>query len=453
MTQIQSDYSGVVTPTPPPVAHGAGPVMTDDAYAKYLDKLGADPLLQGENVRVSEASAAGVSKGLLGLGALCLAGTLFGAFAVNPAHALAAYKVGVFTALACCLGAWFLVMVFHATNSYWGTTIRRQLEHIMGLTWLPTLLIAPIVIVELASGGILMTWMLEQKQGTFLIEHKIGYLNDGFFVIRYIICAAIWVPITRQLLAFSKQQDITGDRFLSRKMRRLSSIGLLLFALSVPFAAFDHLMSMDYRFFSTMWGVYYFAGAIMSGVALSAVVLAVLRFFGRLNGVVTKEHFHDHGKLLFAFMVFWAYIGFSQYFLIWYSNIPEETAYFVHRQQGGWEVLSMLLVLLHFVAPFPLLISRNVKKSTLGLGLFGAFLLITQVMDMIWIIRPMVYLNTEWAAGRGDPSVLGWVLDAVAIVGVLGVFIGLLVREIASGPLVPMKDPKLGKALKHANYV
>jgi len=454
VTQIRSDYSGVVTPQPQPSAHGEGPVMTDDAYAKYLDGLGAHPLLQGDNVRLPEGAGAALSRGLVGLGAVLVVGAmLIGAFGVNLAHALAAYKVGVFTALACCLGAWFLVMVLHATNSHWATTIRRQLEHIMGLTWLPTLMIAPIVLIELLSGGVLMTWMLEEKANTFLIDHKLGYLNDGFFVLRYIICAAIWVPITRQLLSFSKQQDITGDRFLSAKMRRLSCIGLLLFALSVPFAAFDHLMSMDYRFFSTMWGVYYFAGAIMSGVALSAVVLSVLRFFGRLNGVVTKEHFHDHGKLLFAFMVFWAYIGFSQYFLIWYSNIPEETAYYVHRQQGGWEVLGVVLIVLHFIAPFPILISRKVKKSTLGLGAFGALLVFTQVLDMIWVIRPMVYIDTAWAEGRGEPGVIGWALDIALVAGVLGLFIGFLIREIGSGPLIPMKDPRLGKALKHANYV
>jgi len=454
VTQIQSDFSGVVTQQPQPAAHGEGPVMTDDAYAKYLDGLGKHPLLQGDNIRLPDGAVSALSKGLLLLGVLLVAGTLLiGSFAVNLGHALAAYKVGVFTALACCLGAWFLVMVLHATNSYWATTIRRQLEHVMALTWLPTLMIAPIVIIELAAGGVLMTWMLDSKADSFLIEHKIGYLNDGFFLLRYLICAAIWVPITRQLASFSTQQDITGDRFLSAKMRRLSSIGLLLFAASVPFAAFDHLMSMDYRFFSTMWGVYYFAGAIMSGVALSAIVLAALRFFGRLNGVVTKEHFHDHGKLLFAFMVFWAYIAFSQYFLIWYSNIPEETAFFVHRQQGGWEYLWYALIALHFVAPFPILISRKVKKSTLGLGLFGAFLLLTQVLDMVWIMRPMVYLDTPWAEGRGEPGFFGIVLDIVAVAGVLALFGGMLVNKIGSGPLIPMKDPRLGKALKHKNYV
>jgi hypothetical protein len=453
VTQIQSDFSNVVTQQPAPAAHGAGPVMTDDAYAKYLDGLGANPLLRGQNVHMPESAGEGVSRLLLAIGVIGLVLTLLGVFALNLGHALAAYKVGVFTALACSLGAWFVVMVFHATNSYWGTTLRRIMEHIMGLTWVPVLLIFPIVAIEGLRGGVLLPWLLEEKQGTFLIEHKLPYLNFGFFVVRYLICAAAWIFITRSLLSMSRQQDVTGDRWLSSKMRRMSSWGLLVFALTVPFAAFDHLMSMDYRFFSTMWGVYYFAGAIMSGVALTAIIAAALRFFGRLNGVVTKEHFHDHGKLLFAFMVFWAYIGFSQYFLIWYSNIPEETAYFVHRSQGGWEILSMLLIILHFIAPFPILITRTVKKSTIGLAVMAALLLFTQVLDMIWIIRPMVYLDTSWASARGEPSVAGWWLDLVGILGVLGVYGALLVRALASGPLVPMKDPRLGKALAHANYV
>ncbi len=453
MSLIQSDYSTVVTPQPAPSSRGDGPIMTDDAYAKYLDGLGRNPLLQGDNIEAPGAASDNLSRLFLIIGAIGLAVTLLGVFTLNLGHAMAAYKVGVFTALACSLGSLFLVMVFHATNSYWPTTMRRILEQIAGLVWLPVLLMVPIVVVELAAGGVLLTWLNDDKRGTFLIEHKDPYLNAGFFVLRFLVCGAVWVWLSRSLLSLSKQQDVTGDRWLTSRMRKLSSIGLLLFALTVPFAAFDFLMSIDYRFFSTMWGVYYFAGAIMSGAALSAVVAAVLRFFGRLNGVVTEEHFHDHGKLLFAFMVFWAYIGFSQYFLIWYSNIPEETAYFVHRQQGGWEVLSFLLIFLHFVAPFPILISRKVKRSTLGLAFFGAFLLFTQVLDMVWIVRPMVYLDVAAAAGRENPGFAGWWLDVVAVGGVLALFLGMLVRSLTTAPLVPVKDPRLGRCLGHKNYV
>ena len=447
--KIVDGFDGVVTRQPDPAPHGVGPVMTDDAYEAYLAKLGANPMLSDDNVRVSEVSAGLIGRGLLIAGVACLVLTLLLVLGGFGRHALAAYQVGVFTVLACCLGALFLTMVTHMMNAYWSATVRRQLENIASLVWVPVLMLVPVVLIEVISGGVLLQWLNPELQGTFLIEHKEGYLNPVAFVVRFMIYAMVWIYLSRRLYLLSRDQDVTGDRWLTRRMRRLSGVGLLLFALTVPFAAFDFLMSMDYRFFSTMWGVYYFAGAAMSGAALAAVVLAVLRTFGRLNGVVTKEHFHDLGKLLFAFTVFWAYISFSQYFLIWYSNIPEETAYYLQRTTAEWKPLFVIIMVGHFIVPFFILISRQTKKSTLGLAAMGAWLLFMQVLDMVFVIRPMVYIG-EHVGGGGLAT---WGIDVLAVVGVAGVFGGLLVRMIASGPLIPVRDPRLAVSLKHKNYV
>lgn len=453
--RIEKGYDGTVTPPPPRATHGEGPVVTDDSWQAHLDALAKRPELADDNVRLSESSATGLSGLLVVIGLAGLALTLLGVFVHNPGHALAAFYVGTFTALACSLGALFMLMVFHALDAYWPTTLRRQFENIASMVWVPLVGMFIIVVVELAGRGVLMTWLDPKLDGTFLIDHKAGYLNGPFFLIRFFVYAGVWLFLARSLASMSREQDSTGDRRLSRKMRFRSTIGLLLFAMTVPFAAFDFLMSLDYRFFSTMWGVYYFGSCALAGVSLVAVVTASLRVFGRLTGVVTEEHFHDLGKLVFAFTVFWAYIAFSQFFLIWYSNIPEETMYFIYRRQGGifdgnWMTLSALLVVAHFVVPFFLLITRKTKRSTLGLGAMAAFMLVVTVFDLVWIVRPMVYVA---GAERGDPSPISWWLDVAAVVGVLGVFGGLLVRKIASGPLVPLRDPRLEQCLGHKNYV
>lgn len=451
MTQIRADFDPVVTPQPAPAVHGEGPVMTDDAYQRRLDRLAKHPLLAEENIRLSPGATAGIANLSLMVGVAGLVLTLVLGIVFGAKHALAAYAVAVFTALAICLGSMFMVMIFHAMNAAWSVNIRRQFENIMSITWLPTLLVAPLLLIELLAGGILYTWLQDKYDGNFLLEHKEGFLNPLFFAVRYVVYGAAWVFLSRSLYSMSIEQDATGDRWLTRRMRVRSSWGLLVFALTTAFAAYDFLMSLDFRFFSTMWGVYYFAGAVMSGLATVAVVLAVLRRFGgKLNGVVTKEHFHDHGKLLFAFTVFWAYIAFSQYFLIWYSNIPEETAYYLQRKTDGWQILSAVLVIGHFILPFPILISRKTKKSTEGLALVALWLLAMQVLDLVWVVRPMVYVG-EYA--ENNPGVIGWALDLAAVVGVLALFVSFLVRKIESAPLIPVKDPRLPASLKHKNYV
>jgi hypothetical protein len=208
-------------------------------------------------------------------------------------------------------------------------------------------------------------------------------------------------------------------------------------------------MSMDYRFFSTMWGVYFFAGAAFSSIPLVVIMLARLRARGKLKGLVTEEHLHDLAKLMFAFTVFWAYIGFSQYFLIWYANIPEETSFFLARKTGGWEHLSKFLVFGHFIVPFFILLWYRVRRSFVLLSIMAAWAILLEIVDIYWIVRPFVY-----AADPVDKVHLGglW-LDVVGILGPIALFTGLLIRKVGSGPLVCMNDPRLNEAIAHKNYV
>ena len=271
-------------------------------------------------------------------------------------------------------------------------------------------------------------------------------------MIRIAIYAFAWIMIARTLLNWSRKSDETGDRNLGRKARRLSGFAIPVFALTTAFASFDFLMSLDYRFFSTMWGVYYFASCGLASVSAVAILGTLLRRAGKLNGLVTSEHFHDLGKLVFAFTVFWGYITFSQYFLIWYSNIPEETAWYTQRQQHGWQWLFVVMTLGHFGLPFLLLIWRKTKRTTMLLCGMGIYMILMVAMDMVWIIRPMV--DIQVAGTPSTPAGLSGIwLDLAGFVGVMGIFAGFIALKVAKSPLLPLKDPMLHECMNHKNYV
>lgn len=409
------------------------------------------PALARDNVTLANGS--GLSIGLMLAGGALLSVTVAAGLTMENAgrQALAAVHIGVMSCLALCLGGMFFVMCFHLTGAGWSATVRRQFENLMSLIWFPTALFIIIVMLEMSvTKGLLFTWLSSDvTRGDVLLAEKSAFLNPLFFGVRVAFYALLWWYLAWKLWSFSTEQDRTGDKWLTNRARFTSSWGMLAFALSTAFAAFDLLMSLDWRFFSTMWGVYYFAGAAFSSVPVVVIVLALLRRAGKLKGAVTDEHLHDLAKLMFGFTVFWAYIAFSQYFLIWYANIPEETSYFLARKTGGWETLSIFLCIGHFVLPFYILLWRFVRRSFALLSVMAAWAVLMEVIDIYWIVRPMVYASD--AHDRVHPGMI-W-LDAAGIGSVMLIFAGLLARRVASGPLVPLRDPRLKEALRHANYV
>ena len=430
--------------------------ITEEAYTAQQDRIAARPDMGEDNIMLPAAPAGKIAGAYAIVGLIGLVLTVIGAVVLNVKHALAAKEVGVFNAAAMSLGCLAMVMIFHAIKAGWTAGIRRIFETGMILLPICWLGLGVCVILELLGpgregSGVLLTWLYAEKQGTFLIDHKGAFLNPVFFVVKFLLYGGVWSFLSIRLYDLSRKQDATGDRWLTAKMRRLSCAGLLLFAVSTAFFSFDFAMAQDYRFFSTMWGVYFFAISALAGISLVALTLSLCRFFGRLNGVVTQEHFHDMGKLVFAFTCFWAYIAFSQYFLIWYSNIPEETAWYTFRQQNGWMPLFTVLTVLHFAVPFVLFVSRLPKRSTLGLGFMAIWMIVLTVFDLVWVIRPMVYAPV--GGELTNPGAAGWWLDIAAVLGVLGIFGALFVRKLASAPLICTKDPMLVEALSHKNYV
>lgn len=428
---------------------GADGAIDDRQYQAMLDRLALEPALAAGNTTLAPAAAGGLARILLGLGAVGLAVVVIGGFLVGFRPAFAAYQIGVFSATAISLGALFWVLLFHITNAAWCATIRRQFENVASLVPLCMLMVGVILVVEIVTDGTFLSWMaITPEDHDHLFEHKKGYLNTTFLVIRFLFYAGVWSFLALRMRGWSLEQDRSGDRWLTRRMRFNSGWGILILALTTAFFAFDFLMGMDFRFYSTMWGVYFFAACAYSSLALLAIVFAWLIGQGKLAGVVTGEHTHDLGKLMFAFTVFWAYISFSQYFLIWYGNIPEETMYYIYRREGVWMYLAAVLVVAHFLIPFFLLISRAPKKNPRLLAAIGVFMLVAHAIDMTFVIQPMVDAGQEKTWGLST-----WWLTVSGLLGVLGVFGFFLVRRIVSVPLVAMKDPRLPQALEHRNYV
>lgn len=430
------------------------------------------PQLRADNISFTPGAGKGGAMALAVAGAVCvalvaLAGAT-GLQGVYARHALASFHVGALAALTICLGATFFVMLFYLTNAGWVGTIRRQFENVM--SFLPAafvLAIATPVVDYLIGGGKLFTWMNHANYGDYLLQKKFAYffavpysyekhgelasnIFPVLFFARLALYGVVWTLLTRRLLSLSLTQDQTGDVALSAKARFTSAWGILVMALTTAFAGFDLLMSLDYRFFSTMWGVYIFAGSAFSSIAMLALILARLRAKGKLEGAVTSEHFHDIGKFMFSFTVFWAYIGFSQYFLIWYSNIPEETAFYIWREQRGWQYVGALLILGHFVAPFLILLFRGVKRSPALLSVMALWALFIHIVDLTWIVRPMAYVGADVIK---DPGLAAAWVDIAGALGPILLLGAYLVYRIGRTSLVAVNDPYMHEALEHKNYV
>ncbi|MDI9637742.1 hypothetical protein QM565_18590 [Geitlerinema splendidum] len=388
------------------------------------------------------------------LGLAGIAATVFGGMADTPyaaRNAAMGYHIGVLFVLALSLGSLGLVMVFHQTGAGWSAVIRRVFEQVMWSVPLAMLLFLPVlalsVVPGLAKPGLLFKWMNPAYvAGDVLYQKKEAFLNVPFFLIRAGVYFAVWIALAGVLRKLSLAQDVDGDKWRTWKMRRISAPGLLLLALTAAFAAFDWIMALDFHFYSTMFGVYFFAISMVSTMAFCVLTLLALRAAGRLSGVFTEEHLHDMGKLVWGLTIFWGYIGFSQYFLIWYANIPEETAWFLSRREGGWLSVSTALAVGKFGVPFLVLLARPARRHVGVMSLICVWVLVMTLVDLFWLIRPEL-------KPAGTPSLsVGWV-DVVGPLGPVLIFLGMFILRLGKAPLIPVKDPRLGQSLHHVNTI
>jgi hypothetical protein len=367
----------------------------------------------------------GAAAAVVGMG-LC---AVFGA--AHPARFYAAWLVAFLYILSLALGALYFVLIHYAVQAGWGVVLRRVAENLAATLPVFALLFVPIVLGLPA----LFPWARPDAAADHLLVWKSPFLNRPFFLLRAAIYFVAWSAVAIGYARASRAQDASGDVGISRRLRRFSGPALLVLAITQTFASIDWVMSLSPRWYSTVFGVYFFSGCFVSFFAFMALFATLLRR-GPLHDVISVEHLHDVGRLVFAFVCFWAYIAFSQYFLIWYGNLPEETFWYHARLQGSWKGLSAFLAVGHFVIPFLFLMGRTVKRRGPWLPIGAIWVLAVHLLDITWLVLPSI------GQGYFSPVLLAGALLAVGGV-VTAVFGWLLVGR----PLVPIRDPRLAESL------
>jgi len=335
------------------------------------------------------------------------------------------------------IGSLFWVVVHHATDAAWSLGIRRQLENLSCLLPLLALLLLPLLLV----GPQVWSWMAESPAHNHELAEKSAYLNVDFFWVRTAFYFLFFSLVAWLLRRNSLAQDTDGALSHSRSNRRIAFLTIPVGAIALTFWSIDWLMSIQWKWNSTIWGLYIFAGTALASLCVIILLANALRGAGYLRGILTREHNFAFGKLLLAFTLFWSWIAYVQYMLIWYANIPEEAAYYVLRSSGSWKVLGVLLVVGHFLVPFTLLLFRAPKASAGFLGVVAGWILAMHLLDIYTIVLPVLH-----PAGF-HPAVLD-VASLLAIGCTLG---AVFLKQLGDSPLWPTRDPRLAEATTYCD--
>ncbi len=382
-------------------------------------------------------SGKNISYRMLGLGVVVFLISFIGYF-MDSKQFFFSYLVAYTFWVSIGLGALFFVMLGHLTGAVWSLSLRRVSETVMIVLPYLAILFIPLLF------GLhdLYKWTHQDKLlEDVLLAKKSGYLNSAFFVIRTVAYFAIWYFLARKLYKTSVEQDNNPKAEQIKTMRKISAGGMVLYALTVSFAAFDWLMSLDAHWYSTIFGLYFFAGGFLAALAFIVIFVYLLRGQDVLKNQITVEHYHDMAKLIFGFTIFWGYMAFSQYFLIWYANIPEETIFYLYRWEGSWKVFSLALVFGNFLFPFVALMTRAAKRNLKFLIFVSIWILVTHWIDLYWLALPNLHHHGIH---------LSWV-DLSLFVGIGAIFLGLMWMHFADKALVPAGDPKLTESFRFEN--
>lgn len=408
--------------------------------------------------------------GLIGAGA---------GFAVAPHRFAFSYLFAFIVAVTLGLGAIFFVLIQHLSTAGWSVTVRRSSEFFMTGVFILPLLFLPIIPcmstlypwyvqehAEHAAGhGAHATPAAEEEHAPAnievlpppdatawsgneealhhehheVVEGKSWFLSTGNWFFYSFLALALWCLLAWRLFSLSVQQDRTKDVGPTKKLQSFAPGATFLFALSLTMAVFQWVMSLEPSWYSTIYGVYLFAGCAVSAFAVVIVVTNSWRNGGLTGNTINLFHMHDLGKMMFGFIVFWAYIGFSQFMLIWYASIPEETTFFHQRWElGGWRVVSLMLPIAHFAIPFLMLLSRNAKRKMSMLSFGAGWILVMHVVDIYWLVMPYES-NTHFAPH--------W-LDFACLFGVVGAFLTVVFFQMSRHSLVAVGDPRIGRAMR-----
>jgi len=355
--------------------------------------------------------------------ALCVAAALF----LDRTQVFRSYLLAFLFFLGLSLGSLALLMVHHLTGGNWGWAIRRVVEAASCNLWLLALLFIPLLL-GLSEVYPWARWTHEEIAHVKTFQQKSLYLNVPWFLTRAVGYFAIWVGFAFTMRLLSRPV-IEPSRAESGWLGTLSAPGLILFGITVTFASIDWVMSLEPMWYSSLFGLLFGAGQILSALAFALVVLGLLVPPDELDRWVMPRQRRDLGSLLLTLVMLWAYMAFSQYLLIWAGDLKEETPYYLKRTFGGWRILAILLILLHFALPFVLLLSRDVKHNGRTLGAVAALLLGMRLLDLFWLLVPAFHPYEGFS--------LHW-LDFVAIVGVGGVWLAVFLYHLGQRPMFVM---------------
>jgi hypothetical protein len=371
-------------------------------------------------------------------GAAGLLASLVGAL-VSPTQFFRSYLFAFLFWNGVALGCLSLLMIQHLTGGRWGLAIRRLLE--AGTRTLPLLVL---LFLPVAFGLKRIYPWADLEQADHHLREAVAlkhlYLNVPFFLGRAVFYFAVWLVLALLLNRWSLESDAGMDLRHARRLRSISGGGLLLMGLTITFMSIDWAMSLDPRWFSTIYGMLFMIGQALSALALCVVVISYIGTERPVSAVASHDTVHDLGKLMFAFVMVWAYISFSQFLIIWSGNLPEEITWYLRRLQGGWRFVGLFLVLFHFALPFLLLLSRGLKRRPKMLGLVALWVLAVRVLDVFWIVRP------EFPPQGLD---LHW-LDVTLPIGIGGVWLGAFAWQLKTRPLLPLGEPEVREMLMEA---
>jgi hypothetical protein len=373
----------------------------------------------------------------LTVGVLGLSGALLGAF-IDSDQFFRSWLVGFLFCLGLALGSLGLLMLQHMSGGQWGLVGRRVFEAASR-----TLPVVALMFIPLLFGlHDLFEWARpEAVRASAILQSKAPYLNVQFFIVRAVIYFAVWLGCSVLLNRWSAEQDrgvatTTAD---SVRFRAVSAPGLLAYVLTMTFASVDWIMSLDPEWYSTIFGLLTVAGQGLVSLAFAIAVLALVYPSGALGESVGPRQFHDLGKLLLAFVMFWAYLAFSQFLIIWSGNLPEEIPWYLERMRGGWGVLALVIVVGHFALPFALLLSRDLKHRAGLLAKVALVVMGMRLVDLVWLVAPT-------AGHHGFP--VHW-MDVVIPIGLVGAWVFVFARQLRSRPLMPVNDPYFEEAFAH----
>jgi hypothetical protein len=422
----------------------------------------------------SKLTMAGVGVGVIGL-----AGSLIFALRQDDhfQRFFHSYLVAFMWALSIAVGALFFVIVQHLTRAKVSPAYRR-LGEILSQAFPILGLLSLVFLVPMLAGNTSMYEWLDPHHTPneafhHHVAHKHSWLSPAFFAGRVILYFVIWTGLARYFFKKSVAQDASGDPAISDKLRVAAGPGIILFAMTTIFAAFDLLMTLEATWYSTIFGVWFFAGSVIAVYASMALFGLGLQRSGRLTRSITTEHYHDIGKMMFAFVFFWTYISFSQFVLIWYANIPEETVWFYPRLFSDWKFVSIALLVGHFAFPFVFLLSRWTKRITASRTFFAVWLLLMHYIDIYWNVMPTYSRRVaEHAAALAEKvdhptavndlekyqQLLGTLspsfsaIDLFTLLMMAGFFVAAVGRASRKVNLIAIKDPKLGESLSFQNF-